>query len=380
MRNWFRAHPEPGDILFVTKGTPGRTCLVPDPVDFCIAQDMVAVRADEARIVPSFLFAILRSEDVQQQIKGMHVGTMIPHFKKGDFDQLLIPLPERRTQSAIGELHMMLLQKIETNRRQSRILESIATMLFRSWFVDFEPVLAKLDGRTAVGVPAAAMRLFPARFEDSEVGPIPNGWNVVQLAECGTWVSGGTPSKQNPRFWGGTIPWISAKSLRTFFLEDSEDRVTPEGTENGTPVVPAGTVLFLVRGMSLANEFRFGIAACDLTFNQDTKAIIPREDIDGLLIALLLAHEAETVLGMVDDTTHGTKRLQTELVESLKLVLPPKPLRNELVAVLKPLAERQLRNQRENRTLAALRDALLPALLSGEITLKDAEKTVAKVV
>ena len=88
--NWFRGHPEPGDIIFVTKGSPGRVCMTPDPVDFCIAQDMVAVRADPEKIDPGYLFAVLRSRDTQTQIGNMHVGTMIPHFKKGDFPKLML--------------------------------------------------------------------------------------------------------------------------------------------------------------------------------------------------------------------------------------------------------------------------------------------------
>ena len=79
-RTWFRGHPTPGDILFVCKGSPGRTNWCPDPVDFCIAQDMVAVRADAKRVVPKYLFAALRCSLVQSQIDNLHVGTMIPHF------------------------------------------------------------------------------------------------------------------------------------------------------------------------------------------------------------------------------------------------------------------------------------------------------------
>ena len=86
-KNWFRGHPEPGDLIFVCKGTPGRVCMTPDPVNFCIAQDMVAVRADPKKVYPKYLFAALRSNDVQTQIGNMHVGTLIPHFKKGDFDK-----------------------------------------------------------------------------------------------------------------------------------------------------------------------------------------------------------------------------------------------------------------------------------------------------
>ncbi|MBX7021295.1 restriction endonuclease subunit S [Providencia rettgeri] len=103
-KTWFRGHPKPGDILFVCKGSPGRTCWVPDPVDFCIAQDMVAVRADKTKIYPKYLFAALRSHSVQSQIANMHVGTMIPHFKKGDFNKLLIPVLNRKEQVEVGNM------------------------------------------------------------------------------------------------------------------------------------------------------------------------------------------------------------------------------------------------------------------------------------
>ena len=102
-RTWFRGHPKPGDILFVCKGSPGRTNWVPDPVDFCIAQDMVAVRADPKKIYPKYLFAVLRSSVVQSQIDNMHVGTMIPHFKKGDFGKLRIPVLRSNSQRVIGD-------------------------------------------------------------------------------------------------------------------------------------------------------------------------------------------------------------------------------------------------------------------------------------
>ena len=107
-KTWFRGHPEPGDILFVCKGSPGRTNWVPDPVDFCIAQDMVAVRANPKKVDPKYLFAALRSPTVQSQIDNMHVGTMIPHFKKGDFGKLNIPVPSLVVQQEIGDLYFAL--------------------------------------------------------------------------------------------------------------------------------------------------------------------------------------------------------------------------------------------------------------------------------
>ena len=123
---WFRGHPEPGDILFVNKATPGRVCLVPNPVDFCIAQDMVAIRADRYKIYPKYLFAALRSAPVQDQIAQMHVGILIPHFKKGDFDKVLIPVPSGGAQRFIGDTYFDLSAKIDLNRRMNETLEARA--------------------------------------------------------------------------------------------------------------------------------------------------------------------------------------------------------------------------------------------------------------
>lgn len=119
-QTWFRAHPIPGDILFVNKGTPGRVCLVPDPVDFCIAQDMIALRADESKIYPKYLFAVLRSREIQQQIYNTNVGDVIPHFKKQFLNQLLIPIPERSIQESIGDLYYVLSLKAERNKKINR--------------------------------------------------------------------------------------------------------------------------------------------------------------------------------------------------------------------------------------------------------------------
>lgn len=165
-KNWFRDHPEPGDMLFVTKGTPGRVCWVPDPVDFCIAQDMLAIRANEKVVYPKFLFALLRSQETQKMIENMHVGTLIPHFKKGDFDQLYLTIPtDRKNQETIGNIYFNLSEKIELNRQTNQTLEGIAQALFKEWFVDFN-----FPGATE-------------EMQDSELGPIPVGWKVAKLGD-----------------------------------------------------------------------------------------------------------------------------------------------------------------------------------------------------
>ena len=155
-QTWFRAHPIPGDILFVNKGTPGRVCLVPDPVDFCIAQDMIALRADESKIYPKYLFTVLRSREIQQQIYNTNVGDVIPHFKKQFLDQLLIPIPERSIQESIGDLYYVLSLKAERNKKINDNLEQ------------------------------QAQAIYHERFETVSPNDLPSDWRIVTLGEVAT--------------------------------------------------------------------------------------------------------------------------------------------------------------------------------------------------
>lgn len=132
---WFRAHPIPGDILFVNKGTPGRVCMVPDPVDFCIAQDMIALRADDEKIYNKYLFAVLRSRKIQQQIYNTNVGDVIPHFKKQFMKQLLIPVPDRWIQEVIGDIYYELSYKTELNKKINENLTDQAQAIYQQHFV-----------------------------------------------------------------------------------------------------------------------------------------------------------------------------------------------------------------------------------------------------
>lgn len=121
-QHWFRAHPEPGDIIFVNKGTPGRVCMVPDPVDFCIAQDMVALRVDSDVVYNKYLLAVLRSEQIQKQITATTVGDVIPHFKKQQLKDLLIPVPPMDIQKCIGDYYYLFCEKEELNKQINKNL------------------------------------------------------------------------------------------------------------------------------------------------------------------------------------------------------------------------------------------------------------------
>lgn len=153
------------------------------------------------------------------------------------------------------------------------------------------------------------------------------------LAECGRLLTGGTPSRSNPQFWNGLLPWISAKSLKDFDIRDSEDRLSVLGQAEAA-VVPAGSVLFVVRGMSLAREFRVGVATRPVAFNQDLRALVPNSSADGRYIARFLQATAPQTLAMVDEASHGTKRLTSDRFENLEVPLPPLSEQRRIAEIL----------------------------------------------
>ncbi len=151
---------------------------------------------------------------------------------------------------------------------------------------------------------------------------VPEGWRSVRLIETGTWLSGGTPFTDEPRYWDGEIPWISAASLKSFRLSSSNRCITPLGAKAGTQLVPRGSVIFVVRGMSLKSEFRIGVTERQVAFGQDCKAIIPGPGINGRFLALALKARSQQILGMVDEAGHGTGRLPTDLISKLAIGIP----------------------------------------------------------
>lgn len=122
-QTWFRAHPLPGDIIFVNKGTPGRVCLVPEPVDFCIAQDMMAFRVKPEIVYNKYLLAVLRSKKIQCQIEATTVGDVIPHFKKQHLHEIKIPIPPMRVQKLIGDYYFLFCEKEVLNEKINRNLQ-----------------------------------------------------------------------------------------------------------------------------------------------------------------------------------------------------------------------------------------------------------------
>ncbi len=160
-----------------------------------------------------------------------------------------------------------------------------------------------------------------------------DAWQESHLGDWIKLLSGGTPPKSDASLWGGSIPWISCKDMKVSLLDSSQDWLTEAGASK-LRKVPSGTILIVVRGMILANEFPVARCLRDVTFNQDLKAVIPREGLDeGFLFQWLRGNSYE-ILGRVDEAGHGTKRLQTDRLLSVPLRLPPLPTQRRIASIL----------------------------------------------
>ncbi|MDO8727989.1 MAG: restriction endonuclease subunit S [Candidatus Methanoperedens sp.] len=330
-KTWFRDHPRPGDMIFVLKGTPGRVAWVPDPVDFCIAQDMVAIRADEGKIFPKYLFAVLRSDTIQQQIEGLHVGSLIPHFKKGDFDELKIPIVEPKLQEFIGNQYFDLSLKIDLLHRQNKTLEALAETLFRQWFV-----------------------------EEAE-----EGWGEGKLADVITVKGGTTPSTKEPRYWNGTIYWTSPRDLSNhagIFLFDTNQKITEEGlAQIGSGLLPIGTVLLSSR----APIGYLAITDIPVAINQGYIGIVCDKHISNYFIYLWCKQNMETIKNAGNGSVF--EEISKGVFKELDIIIPPKEQLNNFDIQVNSYFQKIRINQKQIRTLEKLRDTLLPKLMGGEV-------------
>ena len=196
-------------------------------------------------------------------------GTSNPTLSRDTFGAQLFPLPPLAVQKAIVGVLGALDDKIELNRRMNATLESMARALFQSWFVDFDPVRAKLDGRKPVGMDDETADLFPDSFQDSELGHIPKDWTIQSVGEVVDCVGGGTPSTAEPKFWeGGTHHWTTPKdfsSLQAPILLETDRKLTDAGIAKiSSGLLPAGTLLLSSR----APVGYLAIAAMQVAINQ----------------------------------------------------------------------------------------------------------------
>ena len=368
-----RVTPSPDDVVFSYETRLGEVALIPRGLRCCLGRRMGLLRARAGRVDPRFLLYAYLGPEFQATIRQRTVrGSTVDRIPLVDMPDFPIAVPDLPTQRAIAHALGTLDDKIELNRRTNETLEAMARALFKSWFVDFDPVRAKAEGRQPSGMDAETAKLFPSEFVESELGEIPKGWTCSPLGDWASALSGGTPSNSNPSLWGGDLPWVSPKVMTSMHADEADDFVTASAVGNGTRIAPLGSTLVMVRGMGLHQEVRVSQARREVTFNQDVKALVPKA-IEASLLLFALLNGQEELLGRVESSGHGTGKLPSEILLGHRITLPPISRQKPLAQTFDALNDRIGAARQEARTLAKTRDTLLPQLLSGELDISTIE-------
>ncbi|ADD29203.1 restriction endonuclease subunit S [Meiothermus ruber] len=324
---------------------------------------------------PRFISYFLRGLDFFAYVDK----AAVPGINRNHLHQARVIVPtDVGEQRAIAHILGTLDDKIELNRRMSETLEAMARALFKSWFVDFDPVRAKMEGRwqrgqSLPGLPAHLYDLFPDRLVDSELGEIPEGWGVKSIGDLAEVVGGSTPKTECAEFWdGGTHHWVTPKDLSGLsmpVLLDTERKITDAGlAQISSGLLPRGTVLLSSR----APIGYLAIAEVPVAVNQGFIAMKPRQGVSNLFLLRWARAAHDEILSHANGSTF--LEISKASFRPIRVVTPPTPIMDAFDQFSRPMYGKVVENALESRTLAALRDALLPKLISGEIRVKDAER------
>lgn len=379
---WFRSHLMPNDILFVNKGTPGRACIVPDPVRFVAAQDMVGLRFKE-KYDPHYMLAIIRSKEIQKTIANNHVGLVIPHLRKQELLKLKLPILDSSTRNVIGDIYRSISDKIEINNKINIELEAMAKLIYDYWFVQF-------DFPDANGKPYKSSGGKMVYNEELK-REIPEGWVDKTIAvwiendKSGDWGKDSEQGNYTERvscIRGADINGLNGngevKAPERFILEKNTHKLLENGDliveiSGGSPTQSTGRMAFITR----ETQERFDNPLICSNF---CKALTLKDEtyLFNFVYQWQRLYDAGVLFGW-EGKTSGIKNLLFEnFVNNYKTVFPEKDIVEKFYQKIKPLHAKKQKNLRENQKLAELRDWLLPMLMNGQVTVKDAQEHINK--
>lgn len=336
---------------------------------------------DERRVVPEFARYYFRSPEFRSSVTAMSSMSTRASLNNEMLARLAIVLPPPNEQHAIADILGALDDKIELNRRMSETLEAIACAIFKAWFVDFEPVYAKMEGRwqrdqTISGLPAQGFDLFPDKMLNSEIGVIPESWQIRPVSDLAEIVGGTTPSTKESQFWdSGTHFWATPKDLSALqfpVLLQTERRISDAGlAQIGSGLLPAGTVLLSSR----APIGYLAVAHVPVAINQGFIAMKPKPGMNSWFLLLWTYFSHDEILSRANGSTF--LEISKSNFRPIPVITPPASLVDLFRQFVEPIYARIVANENQSQILAALRNTLLPKLISGEIRIEHAEQLVA---
>lgn len=364
------------DILFGRKGTVDRRALIrANEKDWLQGSDCIRLRFNGEVVLPQFVSYVLGSDTYRQWVIRHAHGATMPSLNQDILRLMPLPLPPLPEQHAIAAILGTLDDKIELNRRMNRTLEEMARALFKSWFVDFEPVRAKMEGRDT-GLPPHLAELFPARFQDSALGEVPEGWEVKPLPEA----IAVNPFRSLAK--GQIAPYLDMQNMPTD--NHRAIRWTERSFGSGTKFINGDTLLaritpclengktafvdFLSEGQVGWGSTEYIILRPNLPLPVEFGYYLARSD-------NLRDHTIQNMTG-----TSGRQRVPPSCLAQYLIAMPSEPVAHQFGKFAQSTMAVIRANDEQSRTLAAIRDALLPRLMSGALWVQEAEAIVSHAV
>lgn len=357
-------------LLNITGDSVARCCqVVEDVLPARVNQHVAIVRPQPDVLDARYLRYVFVSREYQQQLLTLaSAGATRPALTKAMIEDLDIPLPPIPRQKRIAKILSSLDDKIELNRRMNETLEAMARALFKSWFVDFDPVRAKLDGRKPAGMDAATAALFPAAFQESPLGPIPKGWETKSADEISAVGIGKTPPRKEHHWFSESptdVPWMSIRDLGNagVYISYTSEFLTGEAVKKfRVRRIPDNTVVLSFK----LTMGRVAIADGEMLSNEAIAHFLLKPEIP-FGSAYLYCYLKGFDYDKLGSTSSIATAINSKMVRGIKVLVPLRGVAAKFENTVAPLFAQMKNTQRQSLKLAVLRDTLLPKLLSGEL-------------
>lgn len=362
--------PQEHDVIVVRRCSSGDSAVIPPGLKCAIGQNLVVLRADGSKVFPPFLRWLARSDEWREQVrKYLNVGAVFDSLKCREIPLFELPIPPLSVQSEISSTLKGIDDRITLLRETNTTLEAIVQALFKSWFVDFDPVLAKQEGRAPEGMDETTAALFPDGFEESELGLVPKGWQTEALYSLAEFINGAAYKVFEPNLERRGLPIVKIAELKAGVTAQTafSDVEMPQKYR-----LKAGDILFSWSGNPDTSIDTFVWSHDDALLNQHIFKVVPRgvEDRSFILPALKHLKPVFTELARNKQTT-GLGHVTVADLKRLRIAKPAPKILAAWCKVITPILDLAFGVTQQAQTLASLRDTLLPRLISGQLRLKD---------
>ena len=360
------------EILITLVGNPGECVLVESHMaGWNPARAIAVLRLKETQL-RVYLKAFIESAAGKHMIDSVLNTTVQKTLNLKDIRQLPIPIPPFEVIKSISEFSAALNNRIAILRETNATLEFIAQAIFKSWFVDFDPVRAKQEGRIPDGMDEATAALFPDCLEDSELGLVPKGWEIESVGDAVEFVGGGTPNTKEPSYWEpGEHCWTTPKDLSGIaapILLATERKLSSKGLAKvSSGLLPVGTLLLSSR----APIGYLAIIQTPMAINQGYIAMLPDSQLPPLFMLYWCRQNMETIKGRANGSTF--MEISKKAFRPIPILVPPPTIVRAFTDVAGSLFDRLVEHETMAQNLSSIRDTLLPRLVSGKLLLPEAE-------